>query len=93
MVTHSPPPAPKAHLRRIALKARLWRDGGEGLGVGGIPTASVLQSPPPNLPHKGGGIAAVGDASGTIMFECNLGFETNNPVQLRREVGAVDVVR
>jgi 16S rRNA (uracil1498-N3)-methyltransferase len=29
--------------------------GGEGLGAGGIPTADVLRSPPPNLPHKGGG--------------------------------------
>jgi len=28
---------------------------GEGLGVGGIPTANDLQSPPPNLPHKVGG--------------------------------------
>ena len=30
---------------------------GEGLGVGGIPTSIGLQSPPPSLPHKGGGIA------------------------------------
>ena len=30
---------------------------GEGLGVGGIPTAIALQSPPPDLPHKGGGMA------------------------------------
>lgn len=28
---------------------------GEGSGVGGSPTAVVLDSPPPNLPHKGGG--------------------------------------
>src|SRR5690606_7633263 len=40
---------------------------GEGLGVGGIPPADVLQSPPPNLPHHraegapsapGGGISS-----------------------------------
>jgi valyl-tRNA synthetase len=29
--------------------------GGEGLGVGGAPTADGLRSPPPGLPHKGGG--------------------------------------
>ncbi|MBX9863344.1 MAG: ATP-dependent helicase HrpB [Hyphomicrobium sp.] len=29
--------------------------GGEGLGVGGRPPSAVLQSPPPGLPHKGGG--------------------------------------
>ena len=29
---------------------------GEGLGVGGIPNLAVSDSPPPGLPHKGGGV-------------------------------------
>jgi sulfoxide reductase heme-binding subunit YedZ len=32
--------------------------------VGGTPTAAVLESPPPNLPHKGGGRAAATNAGG-----------------------------
>jgi ADP-dependent NAD(P)H-hydrate dehydratase / NAD(P)H-hydrate epimerase len=30
---------------------------GEGLEVGGVPKAGNLDSPPPGLPHKGGGVA------------------------------------
>jgi diaminohydroxyphosphoribosylaminopyrimidine deaminase/5-amino-6-(5-phosphoribosylamino)uracil reductase len=33
---------------------------GEGSGVRGIPTADVLESPPPGLPHKGGGEGRAG---------------------------------
>lgn len=29
--------------------------GGEGAGVGGAPPSAVLPSPPPGLPHEGGG--------------------------------------
>jgi Cu(I)/Ag(I) efflux system membrane protein CusA/SilA len=44
------------HLERAANAKRLSPPlGGEGLGVGGISAATGLESPPPNLPHKGGG--------------------------------------
>jgi error-prone DNA polymerase len=36
---------------------------GEGLGVGGNTTADGLESPPPDLPHKGGGNSATGRGS------------------------------
>ena len=41
---------------------------GEGPGVGGTPSADGLQSPPPNLPHKGGGERGAPPAVTSIFF-------------------------
>ena len=44
---------------------------GEGLGMGGIPTASVLQSPPPPFPHKGGGMEEERGATLLLSIEAS----------------------
>ncbi len=48
-------PVPESWPVRVALDSPPPR--GEGSGVGGRPTSAVSPSPPPGLPHKGGGEA------------------------------------
>jgi hypothetical protein len=52
---------------------------GEGLRVGGIPTADVLQSPPPNLPHQGGNCVECGLAYVGPNKSNNMGRRRNSP--------------
>jgi len=49
---------------------------GEGLGVGGSPTTAVLDSPPPRLPHKGGGVSVARAALLLVLFLAAVVFGT-----------------